>query len=336
MNYIARNLEKIKKIGIKGIYNRLAYKIITREVHKSFGPKNSELTFYIIRGIDHHEKHYQGVAMNLLANYSYVLSHMMYAKKHGWLPIIDQIHDPVNNKESYSINGTYNPWEYYWQQPIPYNLHDVYLSKHVILSKRSWYLKGDLGYSPSKHLNKELIQEYHNLAKEIPLKHDIKEKVQEQYEKIFVNGKKILGVNMRRGGYGKEDEYHAPNHPIQLAPSEMIDIVKTKISRWDIDLIFLATEEQKYIDLFSEEFGNLLIYMPRERYNGWKKYTESANPLYQPGKRYQTALDYLIEMELLSRCNCLIGSITSGLRYAIIQNNLQFEKIEIIDNGYWN
>ena len=336
MGVIEKKIRALRRLGVSGVYNRMMYQMITRERRASFGPLHPDKTFYVIRGVDHHEKHYKSVAMNLLANYSYVLSHMMYAQKRGWLPIVDQIHDPVNTKEDYPINGTDNPWEYFWEQPISYRLSEIYQSKNVVLSKRSWYLQWDLGYSAQKHTDKATIQSYHALSQQIPLNQSTADHVSECYRSLFPNHKRILGVSMRRGGHAKEDEYHAPNHPIQASPHEMIDIVRERMSQWDIDLVFLATEEQQYIDFFKNELKDRLIFMPRRRYNGWKKYNESENPLYQPGCRYQTALEYLTEMELLSRCHCLIGSITSGLRYAIIQNNLQYDEVQIIENGFWS
>lgn len=335
MGVIYKKMQALKRIGILGVYNRIMYKIITRKRRKTFGTLNADKTFYVIRGVDHHQKYYRGVAMNLLANYSYVLTHIMYAETKGWLPIVDQTKDPVNTKENYPINGTENPWEYFWEQPIPYSLEEVYQSKNVVLSKRSWFPQWDLGYSAEKHLDPSVIQLYYSLSKRIPLNQNTANYVSEVSQSLFKNGKRFLGVSMRRGGHAKEDSYHAPNHPIQPTPEEMLQIVQKRINEWDIDFVFLATEEQQYIDFFKNFLGEKLIFMPRRRYNGWKKYKENENPLYQPGQKYQTALEYLTEMELLAKCHCLIGSITSGLRYAIIRNNSKFDKVEIIENGFW-
>lgn len=336
MHFLQKKINALKRLGFHGVYDRFMYKFQTRRRRVSLGDENPDKIFYVIRGIDHHAKHYRGVAMNLLANYSYVLAHMIYADKRGWLPIIDQIHDPVNTKEDFSIHGTENPWEYFWQQPIPYSLEEIFRSKHVVLSKRSWYLPGDLGYSAQKHQDKNLLREYHQLAERVPLNQQTQQYIDAAVKKFFPNGKRILGISMRRGGCAREDVYHAPNHPIQPTPEEMLTVVQDKAKLWNIDFVFLATEEQLYIDFFSNALKDKLIYLPRKRYIGWKKYTERENPLYQPGYRYQTALDYLTEMEMLARCQCLIGSITSGLRYALIRNGAEFEHVKILENGFWN
>lgn len=331
--WIEEYCKKLKYIGFAGIYHRMMYKWISRERHESYGAKNPQDIFYVIRGIDHMCKHYCGVPLNLLAIHSYVLSHLLYAQQKGYLPIIDQRHDPVNNRESYPINGTDNPWEYFWCQPIPYTLDEVYASQRVILSKQSWYEPGNLGYSVEAHQNIEIIQAYQRISAQVPLNSVTRQYIDSWKDKLFSDRGKILGVSLRRGGHAKADHCYAPNHPIQPEPEELAAIVAKRLKEWNMDAVFLTTEEELYIELFRNIFGDRLICLPRVRYHGWRAYPSDQDPLYLPGQRYQTALDYLTEMELLSVCSGLIGSITSGLRYAIIQNNGKFEHLEILDCG---
>ena len=333
IQWIGEKIGKLRDVGLGGAYHRLMYKWISRERHKSLGAENPDCTFYVIRGIDHVCKHYCGVPLNLLAIHSYVLSHLLYAQQKGYMPVIDQRGDPVNDRESYPINGTDNPWEYFWRQPIPYTLEEVYSSRHVILSKRSWYEPGNLGYSVSAHQDLKTIQAYHRLSSQVPLNNATRQYIDEWKDKLFSDRGKILGISLRRGGYAKADFFHAPDHPIQPEPEELADIVSKRLKEWNMDTVFLTTEEGLYIELFQNIFKDNLICLPRVRYHGFKNYPSDKDPLYLPGQRYQTALDYLTEMELLSACNGLIGSITSGLRYAIIQNNGAFEHLEILDYG---
>ena len=323
----------LRRIGLKRGLNHLMYSWQERERKCSFGKQNPDHIFYVIRGINHLSKYYDGVPLNLLAIYSYVLSHLLYASERGWLPIIDQTKDPVNNKEAYPIHGTSNPWEYFWCQPIPYTLDEIYQSRKVILSKRKWYEPGNLQYSVAAHQNKEIIQNLFNLSQSIPLNEYTKDYIAQWKEKLFTKRGRILGITLRRGGHCRRDVYHAPHHPIQPTPEELGEIVKQRIEEWGMDTVFLATEEELYIEFFSKIFKQKLIWLPRLRYHDWKIYEKDKNPLYQPNQRYQTTLDYLTEMELLAACNGLIGSITSGLRYAIIQNNMTYEHLEILDYG---
>lgn len=333
IQWVGEKIQTLKRVGPGGAYHRLMYKWISRERHRCFGTENPERTFYVIRGIDHECKHYRGVPLNLLAIHSYVLSHLLYAQQKGLLPVIDQRGDPVNNRESYPINGTNNPWEYFWSQPVPYTLEEVYASRQVVLSKRSWYEPGNLGYSIAAHQDLKTIQGYYKLSSQVPLNEVTRKYIDEWLQKLFRNRGRVLGVSLRRGGHAKADHCYAPNHPIQPEPEELAAIVAKRLKEWNMDAVFLTTEEELYIELFQNIFGDRLICLPRVRYHGWRAYPSDQDPLYLPGQRYQTARDYLTEMELLSVCSGLIGSITSGLRYAIIQNNGKFEHLEILDCG---
>ncbi len=334
MQKVIEILKKIQKKGIITAIKYLIYIFENREKYKSYGEKNSDKIFYVIRSINEKSKFYTGVNLNLLANYSYVISHIMYAKKKGWIPVVDQLNYPVYNKEDRLINGTNNPWEYFWRQPNGTTLKEVYESKNVILSKRSWYQPGNPEYSIEKHTDKKYIQMYNKLMSDVPLNSYTKCHCDNMYNKLFKGRKKIVGVSMRNAGYSANSIFQASGHPIQPTIEQLIKIVDNVIKQYSADTIFLATEENANVEKFKEIFGDSLIVYPRRRYNGWRKFTDSdPNPLYCSGKKYQTCLDYLTEMELLARCNILIGSITSGLRYAIYRNNLKYEKLIVLNYG---
>ena len=61
----------------------------------------------------------------------------------------------------------------------------------------------------------------------------------------------------------------------------------------------------------------------------------TKNPMYYDGNRYQTNLDYVTEIALLSRCDTLIGSMSSGMRTALIWNAQKYEHTYVFDKGLW-
>lgn len=332
--YLKQAKTQLDRWGPRLAIKNMIYHILYRERRKTFGEKNPDLTFYVIRSVKSDSRFYLGVDLNLLANYSYAVSHIAYAKERGWIPIIDQLHYPVYNKEDGPINGTENPWEYFWRQPWDVTLEEVYQSKHVVLSKRSWYAPGNPEYSIEAHQDKTQITKYHTLMEEAPLNDVVRQYKESCKSKIFPTHGKVIGVPMRNGGHSRSSPYHAPGHPIQPEREELADIVGQRLKEWGADYVFLTTEENDNIAFFQRRFPNQIIYLPRERYNGWRIFTkEYPNPLYKSGKRYQTSLDYLVEMELLADCDALIGSITSGLRYAIFRNGGRYEHLEILDRG---
>lgn len=306
----------------------------TRERKKSFGKSNPDKIFYVIRPIDFASPFYIGAELHLLANYFYVLSHLPYAQEKGWIPVIDQQNYPVYNSLPNAIYGTKNAWEYYWQQPYHYELSEVYKSENVVLSKQNWFSEWDMGYNIDNYTDKKIISFYNNLSKFFQLQPHIQEHIEKRINNIFPKGKKVLGVSVRYVGYSRRSYYQAPGHPIAPELGELIEIVKKRYEEWGMDLIFLASDDQDSIGLFKTVFGEKLKFLLRNRTDTSKKYDkQNINPLYWENNIYQTSLSYLTEMELLAKCNGLIGSVTSGLRYAIIKNNNKYEHVEIIDNG---
>lgn len=317
----------------KGV-NHLIYSFLYRECKKSFGEANKTKTIYVIRSVCENSKYYKGARLNLLANFSYVLSHMLYAQERGWIPVVDQLNYPVYNQESFPVHGSINPWEYYWQQPGGCSLEEAYMSKNVVLSARNWYEPGNLKYSVEAHMDRATILRFHKLINEIPLNKQTSTYKHRCVQDILCGHGRVLGVSMRSGGHSLESSYHALGHPIQPTREELLYLIIDRMKTWKIDAVFLTTEDQDNIDYFKNYLGECLLYLPRERYYKWKPATKD-NPdiLHVPGKQYQTGLNYLMEMELLAECDALIGSVTSGLRYAILRNGGRFKYLEVLDKG---
>ena len=90
------------------------------------------------------------------------------------------------------------------------------------------------------------------------------------------------------------------------------------------------------IETIRQKLGNKLLVIQRQRYKDRNvPQGDAYNPLYADGKRYQTNLDYVTEMALLSQCTALMASMSGGVRVAIIWNAMRYEKMELIDNGAW-
>ena len=100
--------------------------------------------------------------------------------------------------------------------------------------------------------------------------------------------------------------------------------------------LFLASDESRAVELFQQRFGSQLIVLERNRISSQCHYEKNKNPLYIEENIFRTTQDYLTEMELLATCDGLLGSITSGLRYAVVKNGCKYQNVEIIDCGLFS
>lgn len=86
-----------------------------------------------------------------------------------------------------------------------------------------------------------------------------------------------------------------------------------------------------------------MIYLHRQRYRNYHIYSDNSpnptnedlNPLYVSGNRYKTNLDYITEMALLSKCDCLLSALSNGIKAVLLWGVKNFEHVEILDKGVY-
>lgn len=327
-------LDQFRKYNTGVALRNLLYNWFNREKHSSYGTLNQDKVFYVIRSLNDTSPLYIGTRHNLLANYFYTLSHLAYARERDWIPVVDQLNYPVYNSLPKPLGGTMNAWEYFWEQPSSYTLDEVYRSANVVLSKRSWYGQWDMGYETEKYYDEELVKLFSALSDTVPLNRAVKERCEQIREKYFIPDRKVLGVSVRVSGHSRRAYLQAPGHPIQADNEEMLGICMERLQEWGMDSIFLATDSEATVAAFRECFRDRLIVIPRQRCQiQLEGADDPLKPMYSPESIYQTSLDYLTEMELLAGCTALLGSISSGLRYAVVRNSARYEHMDILDFG---
>ena len=104
-------------MSIKHVIKRVMYQI-QGEAPLSCIKRGNLGTLYIIRRL--------GKDGGFFSNWLYVLGHIRYARKKGYIPFVDMANYPTLYNEEYRINNTNNCWEYYFKQPVKMNLQDVY------------------------------------------------------------------------------------------------------------------------------------------------------------------------------------------------------------------
>lgn len=316
-----------------------------RERKVSFGEKHPDKIFYVIRPYYYLTRNEltQNIS-NLMFHYYRNLQHLSYAIENNMIPVVDwKNYGPFAHGEDYPINGTTNCWEYYWDQPSDYSLEEVYESKNVVLSVQN---TRDVSYMPSCSFQRPLQKQAEDYAARCPkynqyikLNKYTEEYIEKKQNEIFPQNARILGVGIRGTSYGLSNTHTAATgHPIQPALKKLIRSIHLTMKEWNMDYVFIACELQGVIDEIRNEFGDRCLFLPRIRYEHTPQrgdVEKGLDPLYVPGQKYQTNLDYVTEMILLSRCTSLLAAMSSGVRYAIITNNQQYEEMKIFDNGLW-
>lgn len=277
--------------------------------HKSFGNKNKNKCFYIIKGFE----------AGMFSTLQYVLAHIRLAEMMNMIPVVDfenfhtvfSCNPPAKNEK--------NIWLCFFKPISSYTLQEVYSSKNVFFGSGKY--RWDMGHYFSDDGFFEIYKKYINIQDEIVVKI-------ESYKKEFdFANKRILGVQFR----GWEQNI-AAGHPFGPTVKQMFKYTDEIINKYNIDKIYLATEQQEYHDAFINRYGNKVIYTPyfrtKKGLNGYKIYPEPrANHLYQCG------VEIIINAFLLSECIGLIHSGTNVSTFSKFINNGKYEFEYFINNG---
>lgn len=295
-----------------------------RQVKRRFGDKNPHLTFYVIRRLP--------PGGGLLSNVWHVISHVGIVQRYGWIPVVDMERYATFYNEPVPIHATFNAWEYYFKQPSPYSLSDVYESANVVVSAMG-PVPPDLDLAFCSDFTGSLSALSEFIRASITLAPEVEEHIDNAHRKLFREGWRVLGVSSRGSDY---TALKPRGHPIQ--PDENYLIAKTRelVSAWKPDRIFLTTEERRVVDAFASAFPGMVITTDRffiGDYDG-KTLVPQINTE-RPNGRYLLGLEYLVDIYMLSRCDYFLGALTCGTRFALAMNGDRYKHKCLIDLGVY-
>ena len=69
------------------------------------------------------------------SNYAWVLGHVVFATKLGYIPVVDMENYSTLYSEEQSVNGTCNAWNYYFENMSDISLREVYENGNYVLGK---------------------------------------------------------------------------------------------------------------------------------------------------------------------------------------------------------
>ena len=239
------------------------------------------------------------------SNYLYALTHIAFAKDHGWIPVVDMQNYRTLYSENHPVNGSSNDWNHYFLQPI--DTHTAYASGRFILSD-GWNRKSD--YHPIRETDDllELIPDraaklrvatadYTRIRPEILTEF-------ETWERDNLSGKRVLGVHWRGTDKIIPPPGHRPTPPLAM----LLDAIRATSDRLHPDLIFLASDETGIRERLEEELSIPVIAANAFRLAAGDRRGLHLAPVRRArlNHRYLLGLEVLRDAWLLSRCDGLV------------------------------
>lgn len=290
-----------------------------KEKRKCFGSLNPDVTFYVIR----HRPPGWGFFSNLI----FVCQGLLHAKEQGYIPVVDM--ENYWNKELNSakrINGTYNAWCYFFKQPSPYSLDEVYKSKNVILSDGAAPISWEHWLNARKKdlLKSELLEQLNSIISEsIVLNSETENYVKRIKHELNWSFSETLGVFIRGTAY--HNRHVEGNFNMPTLDSFLSEISKF-LNQTSIRNIYIATEDYRVYLYLSDKLSKYnIIPSLRYRFNlSVDEWLRSQKISFEGGiiMGYEKTLTYLTEMILLSECKNFIGTYSNASIFVLGNTDL--------------
>ena len=262
----------------------------------------------------------------------WVLKQLIYANENKMIPVVDFSFFKNVYLKRKEI-GKINPWMYFFEQPSHYGLDAVYHAKNVILSNANNALTVD-EWDKIILDDEALIQKYNDIAyKYIHVNSRLEKKAKIIFDKLFGNTEKkprVLAVTYRGTDY--RNRKVVGEHKQPSLEQELIDAERF-LKEWNCDFVYISTEDGSAVEAFEKRFGDKVRYMERKRYSSDAVSTAFSQLYEDDNNEYQKGEDYLIDMCLCAKCDCLLSGRFGMLGFVLPFNNGRYEHKHIYNLG---
>lgn len=281
----------------------------------------------ILYFIDMHESH-----SGFFADHNRLLSLLYFADIYGLKPVV-QFSSGYCYAEQHPVNGTENPFEYYFQQPGGISVEEMKKYKCILRSRKEngnavIPLKGGSGgYARSE----EYIDEMARITRKYVHLNDI---ISRQFDREIgqlLDNKNTLAVHVR----GTDFKQNFNGHPISVSAREYLEETQKLFKTGTYERVFLATDDSVALELFEKQFGeNLIYYEDVVRSDG--NDTVMHSDIQRENHHYLLGVEVLRDMYTLASCDGLVAGLSQVSFAARIQkksSGKEYKDLVVIDKG---
>lgn len=252
-----------------------------KELTYSFGEKNPDKTFYVIRPLN---------GIPIFSMVKRCIGLYAWAKKNGYIPIVDM----YGYKNIYKKDDE-NAWENYF---VPLSegisMQEVCESKNVIF--HSDYLCENPDF-------KAVEQDFINSGKwkeVMALNSDMEICLKEKRKQLF-NGKGKVMAMVCRGTDARKTEEGSVIVP---EPEKLAQLAEVMMEEWDYKYVYLVTEDETICSVFHNKLKDKVLFTERQRYSGLKKPESVETDRENDG--YLKGIEAIIDVMLAVSCDSLL------------------------------
>lgn len=291
----------------------------------NYGNKNSKEPVYFIDLTE--------LNSGFFAEYNKLLTLLYFADQYHLNPVV-RFGKNYYYAEQHPVNGTDNPFEYYFAQPCGISVEDIMQCRCVLKSRKEnsnlaiALNENSGGYMRSEKYLNEMAKVS---AKYIRLNDIVAQKIQNDIKDLSTDLEKTLGVHVR----GTDFKQNYNGHPVQITIDEYLQETFSAYQKGSYEYIFLATDDADAIRAFQGKFGDKVVYYQSVvRSSGNDTVMRSRLP--RENHHYQLGLEVLRDMHTLAGCGGLIAGLSQVSYAARIQKKSvgkEYAELIILDKG---
>lgn len=287
-----------------------------------FGEENPDKIIYYIH------KH---SCSGFFALWRFTLASLDFADEMSFTPYISWAGQPLLSEREF-INGSQNPFEYYFKQPEEISFDSVRASKRVIDAEGSSNRTAH-PIHPDYDLYND-INRFKRLVylqkKYIKVNDEINRKLEKDYNGL-VNESSVIGVHVR----GTDFNLELKDHPAKVSLRQYIHEVRKIAKKTGIHKVFLATDDSCVLKKFRQEFGDKLLLYPDTQRTSAHVGVHFLNN-HRKHHHYLLGYEVLRDAYTLSRAKAFVGGVSNvslAARVFAEAAEHDFEECKILYNG---
>lgn len=238
------------------------------------------------------------------------------ADRLGFCPVVRYRPDRCLYAEPGGVNGTRNPFEYYFEPVSDISVEEAYESRRVFLFAPAHQIRieedlGDLnpgmpcGYNVNDAYLEQMAAIY---RKYLRLNASIRRKIEADMRSLGFSDRqerRILGVHIR----GTDFALGWHKHPNMVETDDFLAAIDHRLACESFDAIFLATDDRRRLETMRARYGDRLLYYPDTfRGEGLRSVAYEVND--RPHNRYLNGMEVLRDMVTLAACDGLVCGLS--------------------------
>ena len=271
------------------------------------------------------------------SNYVWVLGHVVFARKLGYIPVVDMENYPTLYSEEHPVDGETNAWNYYFENVGNSSLKEVYESGSYVMGKDMPLHKYAEKYCETEYrfpTEKAVDYYYPVIQKSIQIKEKHLKKFSMDWKEKTAGMNKVVGVHIR-GTDMKNDL----GHPMPAPTEKYLDEIDKLLQKdKEIQGIFLATDEKVIVEQFEQYFSGRCKVFTNDAFR-----SEVQNVAHKTGiheqkienprenHKYLMGVEVLNDAWCLSQCDYLVCGHSNISNVVILWNHHQFRQIICIE-----